>query len=68
MLLSSGTCLLLLLSVLLSFILVTATETLIPSIAEGCPYIAENCTQLELLPVPRNDSFHQNIAASFAQK
>ena len=47
---------------------VTPTQTLIPAFPEGCPYIAENCTQLELLPLQRTDSCHQNIAAGFAQE
>ena len=47
---------------------VTPTQTLIPAFPEGCPYIAENCTRLELLPVQRTDSCHQNIAAGFAEE
>ena len=47
---------------------VTPSQTLIPAFPEGCPYIAENCTRLELLPVQRTDSCHQNIAAGFAQE
>ncbi len=47
---------------------VTPSQTLIPAFPEGCPYIAENCTRLELLPVQRADSCHQNIAAGFAQE
>ena len=47
---------------------VVASQTLIPAFAEGCPYIGGNCTTLELLPVPRNDTCHQNIAADIAQE
>ena len=47
----------------------TAIPTLIPAnAADACPYIAENCTQLELLPVERNDTCHRSIAAGFAQE
>ncbi len=70
MLLSPSSCSRLLPFALLSVLLtsVTPLQTLIPAFPEGCPYIAENCTRLELLPVQRTDSCHQNIAAGFAQE
>ncbi|KAL0045781.1 hypothetical protein WJX82_004200 [Trebouxia sp. C0006] len=70
MLLSSSSCSRLLPFALLSVLLtsVAPSQTLIPAFPEGCPYIAENCTQLELLPVQRTDSCHQSIAAGFAQE
>jgi len=70
MLLSSSSCSRLLPFALLSVLLtsVAPSQTLIPAFPEGCPYIAENCTQLELLPLQRTDSCHQNIAAGFAQE
>ena len=45
----------------------TASPVLIPSFPEGCPYIDTSCTRVELLPIKRNDTCHQNIAAGFAQ-
>jgi len=70
MLLSPSSCSRLLLVALLSVFQtsVAPTLTLIPAFPEGCPYIAENCTRLELLPVQRTDSCHQNIATGFAQE
>ena len=48
--------------------LAAASQTLIPSFPEGCPYIDTSCTRVELLPIKRNDTCHQNIAAGFAQE
>lgn len=45
----------------------TATQTLIPAEATGCPYIVTSCTRVELLPSRRNDTCHQDIASGFSQ-
>lgn len=45
----------------------TAEQTVIPSFPEGCPYIDTSCTRVELRPIRRNDTCHQEIASGFSQ-
>ena len=41
---------------------------LLPNVSEGCPYIPEDCTKLELEPVPRADSCHQQEGSHLSQQ
>lgn len=46
----------------------SAAQSLLPNVSTGCPYLPEPCTEVALLPVPRNDSCHRQEANDLAQQ